>query len=83
MIRRPGLGSCFNDTNQWQDRINTQINFQAGNILGSQVSTDPAPCSDSTVRVTAYSYLTIYGRNKGSSYPKANKQHAVEILGKD
>ena len=74
---------CLNDTDQWQDLICTQINLQAGNFLGSQVSTDSAPWSDSIVRVTTHSYLTIYGRNKGSSYPKANKQHAVEILGQD
>jgi hypothetical protein len=74
---------CLNDTNQWQDLINTPINLQARNFLGSQVSTDSAPWSDRSVRVTAHSYLTIYGRNKGSSYPKANKHHAVEILGQD
>jgi len=74
---------CLNDTDQWQDLINTRINIQAEKFLGSQVSTDSAPWSDSILRVTAHSYLTIYGRNKGSSYPKANKHHAVEILGKD
>lgn len=74
---------CLNDTNQWQDLINTWINLQAGSFLGSQMSRDSAPWSDSIVRVTEDSYLTIYGRNKGSSYPKTNKQHAVEILGQD
>jgi len=73
----------LNDTGQCQDLINTRINLQAGKFLGSPVSTDSAPYSNSILRVTAHSYLTIYGRNKGSSYPKANKHHAVEILGQD
>jgi hypothetical protein len=73
----------LNDTGQCQDLINTRINLQAGKFLGSPLSTDSAPYSDSILRVTAHSYLTIYGRNKGSSYPKANKHHAVEILGQD
>jgi hypothetical protein len=49
------------DTDQWQDLINTQKNLQTGNFLGTQVRTDSAPSSGSIVRVTAHSYLTIYG----------------------
>jgi hypothetical protein len=80
---------CLNDMDKWQGIIHThththtRINVWEGNFLDSQVKTDSAPWGDSTVQVIAHSYLTIYGRYKDSSNPKANKHHAVEILGQD